>query len=95
VIAAGVGDDATASIFFGKGRDLVVCTPELERTDSLMVFRLEVELASVFALGVEAIGLVNVLGDQLGAHGDAAQARLRFANIVESDDGRISVVIPG
>ena len=89
MIAAGIGDDAAAALFFGKGRDLVVCAAQLERADGLQIFRLEVKLAAVVA----AVGSVDMRRDQLGAHGNAAQARLRFANIVESDDGSISVVI--
>jgi len=37
--------------------------------------------------------LVDVRRDQLGTSGDALQARLRFANVIESDDGTISIVI--
>jgi hypothetical protein len=37
--------------------------------------------------------LVDVRRDQLGFSSDALQARLRFANVIESDDGTISIVI--
>ena len=89
VIAAGIGDDAALALVLGEGSDLVVSAAQLECADGLQVFGLEKELAAVFELG----RFVDVRRNQPGAHGDAAQTRLRFANVVESDDGTVSIVI--
>ena len=84
MITAGVGDYAAVAFFIGKGRDLVVGASQLKRPDRLKVFRLEVKLAAVF----DSARIVEMRWDQLCAYGNATQARLRFANIVESDDGK-------
>jgi hypothetical protein len=89
VIAAGVGDDSSAALFGGEGSDLVVAAPQLERADGLKVFRFEVKLAVVF----DAFGVMDMRRDQFCTRGDATQARLCFANIVESYDRAISVII--
>jgi hypothetical protein len=67
VIAAGVGDDPAAAFFLGKGSDFVVAAPQLERTDGLKVFRLEVKLAVVF----DAVRLVDLRGDQFRPRSNA------------------------
>jgi hypothetical protein len=82
VIAAGVGDDASAAVFFRKRSYFVVSAPQLERADGLKIFRLKVELTVV----ADVVPFVEVGRDQFRVDGDATQARLRFANIVESDD---------
>ena len=87
MIATGVGDDAAAPVFFGKGSYLVVSATQLERADRLKVFRLEVKLAAVF----DAARLVEMRRDQLCPYRNTTEPRLRFANIVKSDDGKSPV----
>ena len=83
MISAGVGDDAAAQFFRRKGSDLVVRPAQLECADRLQVFRLEVELAGIRGLLI----LMNMGFNQWGAHRNTAQARLGFANVMESDHG--------
>ena len=88
VIPAGIGDDSAATLLFGKGSNFVVGSAELERADRLEVFGLKIQLAAVLA----AASFVKVGLNQLCAHRDASQTRLRFANVVESDDGNVSAI---
>jgi hypothetical protein len=89
MIPAGIGDDTAATVFLREGRDLVVSAAQFKRSDGLQVFRFEVKLALV----VRVRRFVEMRRNQLGTNRDAAQARLRFANVVESDDGSVSTVI--
>jgi hypothetical protein len=101
VIAAGIGDHAAAPVGARKRRDLVEGAAQFKRSDGLKIFRLEVKLAVVFRLagGLTGrsvglpLGLVDVRRNQFGSSGNALQARLRFANVIESDDETISTVI--
>jgi hypothetical protein len=85
MISAGVGDDAVAAVSLRQGSDLVVGAAQFERSDRLKIFRLEIKLTTVVKVG----GLVEMRRNQMGANGNTAQARLRVANVVESDDGNI------
>jgi hypothetical protein len=76
MIAAGIGDDA-ALLFNGRQRrDLVVSPAQFEGSDGLLVFRLEKELA----VGSRPF-------DQLRTGSNAVNMGLRFADVIQSDDG--------
>jgi hypothetical protein len=55
----------------------------------LKIFRFEVKLAAV----ADSVALVDMRRNQFRSPGNAVQARLRFANIVQSDDRAVSSVI--
>ena len=68
VIAAGIGDDAAAALFFRQGSDFVVGSAQFEGADGLLVFGLEKEAAGV--------GFRMVKFDEMRANGYAEQAGL-------------------
>jgi hypothetical protein len=77
MVAAGVGDDAAAAFFRGKGGDLVERAAQLEGTDRLLILRLDVKPALILlraGIGIEA--------DQRGVQGGAAQALAGFLNVL-------------
>ena len=86
MIAAGIGNDAPPPFLIGQGGDLVVSTSQLERSDRLQIFRLEIEPAAVRVV----VRFVDMRGNERGARGNATQARLRVAKVVESDDEGVS-----
>jgi hypothetical protein len=51
MIAAGVGDDAAATLILREGCDFVVGAPQFERSDGLQVFGLEIQLTIVVRVG--------------------------------------------
>ena len=55
----------------------------------MQIFWFEVKSAAI----LNAARFMNMRGDELRARRNAAQTGLRFTNIVESDDGTISIVI--
>ena len=77
VVAAGVGDHSTLTIFFREGGDFVVGAAEFKGADGLLVFRLEQEAAR--------IGIAEREVDELRADGDALKAGLRALQVGECD----------
>ena len=86
MIAAGIGDNSAPPLLLRKRSNFVVGSPEFERADRLEVFGFKIKLAAIF----DSVRFMEVRRNQLCADGDASQARLRFANIAESDDGTVS-----
>jgi hypothetical protein len=80
VVAAGVGDDPAFALVWRQGSDLVVGSAELEGSDGLLVFGLEVE-AEV------RVGAIEF--DQARAHGDALEAGSGAVEIVEGDHSSV------
>src|SRR3954447_13632407 len=74
MIPAGVGDHAASAFLVGQRRNFVVSPAELERTDGLKMFGLEVESAA-FVLK----------GNQRRADSDAVEEGAGFADFVEAD----------
>ena len=74
MISAGVRNNADGSLVFWQGGNLVVCSAQFEGADRLLAFELQIK----FAVAV---------GDELGPRNNAAEARLGFTDVVESDYG--------
>jgi len=85
VIAAGVCNYTSAAFFRREGSDFVVGPTQFESADRLQIFRFEIKLPAVFML--RQLKLY-----ELGSRSHSLEARLRFANIFQSNDGITSAV---
>ncbi len=97
VIAAGVGDDAALSFFFGEGCDLVIGSAQFEGADGLLVFGLQEEAAVGVGEGDSHVSQrrgdmghprfrrCGIEFDQGRAGGDALEAGAGGVDVVESD----------
>src|SRR5207244_3777371 len=84
MISAGVGDHSTLALFIAQRSNLVVGAAQFESTDGLQVLWLEIKLA--------VVPMRQLKLDKPGSRSNSQEARLRFTNIRQCNDGIASVV---